>query len=88
MFCTLLPDCRVLFFFLNKMNKLLSLPFNILPEFLFFFFLIYIFFFFFFFFVENLNNELKRGHENEVRADDRKLKINFATPNIPTKCIN
>ena len=24
----------------------------------------------------------------EVRAGDRKLKINFARPNIPTKCIN
>ena len=65
------------------MNKLLSLPFNILPEFLFFFNLN-----FFFFFVENLNNELKCGHENEVWAGDRKLKINLAMPNIPTKCIN
>ena len=33
------------------------------------------------FFVENLNNELKRGCENEVRAGDGKLKINFARPN-------
>ena len=30
------------------------------------------------FFFLNLNNELKRGHENEVRAGDGKLKINFA----------
>ena len=32
------------------------------------------------FFVENLNNELKRGCENEVRVGDGKLKINFARP--------
>ena len=25
------------------------------------------------------------GHENKVRAGDRKLKINFVMPNIPTK---
>ena len=36
--------------------------------------------FFTFFLIENLNNELKCGHENEVRVGDGKLKLNFARP--------
>ena len=32
-------------------------------------------------FLWNVNSELKRGHENEVRVGHGKLKINFARPN-------
>ena len=37
--------------------------------------------FFVFFIFEIFKNEFKRGRENEMRAGDRKLTINFAWPN-------
>ena len=60
-------------------DKLLTLSCDVLPEFWSFFAENLHFLENFIF--ENLNNELKCGHGNEVRAGYGKLKINFAKPN-------
>ena len=46
---------------------------------------LFLFFVFVFCFFFNLNNELRCGHENEVRAGNGKLKISFARPNNTSK---